>query len=273
MLRFGRIRAGLVAAAVAVGLTTGAHATIVTGDPAADGWHRNGNSLDLGTFVRTTAPTTAKLFDFDVYSTSFTLDASSNLNNGSTWLTGDLIVGVGATVNPTDALTPAVRVLAKFGTSTATFAPSTTLPNPPSGKGDGIGSSSASGVGGVILETPHTWSGSRFTPANEGLVVTFRDGKPESPYGRLIYQLDDNDLLSRFEGFLNISLLERDGFSVNPAPGDRFILSLQNNSAEYTDGFGTTTAAGTPVPEPSSIALIVLGSAGFGLVYRRRLKR
>lgn len=193
---------------------------------------------------------------------------------------------MGATVSVTDALTSAVRVVAKFGTDQATFAPATSTPAPPN-QGDGVGSSSAAGTGGVILATPHTWSGSRFTTGNEGNVVTFRETDPYkafdrvgdsvdayNDFDRLIYQLNDQSLLSSFEGFLNISQLERSGYNVNPGPGDKFVLALQNNDKEYNDAFGhMPSGQNVTVPEPGGLALIVIGGATFGLAYRRRASR
>lgn len=72
MLRIGRIHVVWLAAAVTAALATDARANSFTGDPNADGWHFNGNSLALGTFVRLNPAATSsvdKLFNFEVHPT------------------------------------------------------------------------------------------------------------------------------------------------------------------------------------------------------------
>ncbi len=285
----------------------------VTGNPAADGWVFGGNSLSQGTFVYTYFGNAPKdldhVFDFDVYSTSFTLESGSALL-GSNWQAGDLIVGIGATVAKTAVLNANVRILAKYGADDATFAassfaPSGSIPpqpwspaNPENANfyGDGAGSSSKSGTGGVIIETPQIWGTNPptspwFNTTDEGNVVLL-DGSPRPDstgkvasvtlrnpttiltsdgVAKVIYQLDNpGTLLSSFETYLNLSLLERNGIYTHPNPGDKFVLAIQNVADAFTKATGTTPP---PVPEPSSIVLAAMGLGGLGLTYLRRHRR
>jgi hypothetical protein len=273
-----------------------ARASLVTGDPASDGWTSNGNSLALGTYVRTNVTDSpSNLFNFDVYSTSFNLQSGSSLLS-TNWLVGDQIVGIGATINPTAALDTTVRIVTKYGTSAATYAASTYLPTIPGGPyGDGNGSGGSGGTGGINMATRQMWvqnslGGTQFTTANEGQILVYGDRATmgddfdrvgdvslhnvSNDYGRIIYQLGTSNLLSSFETYLNVSLLTRNALSPSPAAGDLFILSLQKGDSYYTDAIGRTpTAAPAAVPEPSSLVLGVLGASGFGLAFLRRSRR
>lgn len=273
-----------------------------TGNPATDGWDLNGNSLSLGTFVYTNSHDYNKLFNFDVYSKSSHLVAGSSLL-GSGWLANDLVVGIGGVIH-SGPLNSQVRILAKYGASDATFTassfapvnpiPSWSPPTPPF-YGDGIGNSSSSGTGGIVLETPQIWGGNPpntpwFNPSGAGSVVTidgsvWPTGDPNAKAAKvnryvsqigtditsdgvmkLIYQVNGSGLLSSFETYLNLSLLERKGFLAHPAPGDRFVLAIQDLSSDFTKATGKLSA----VPEPSSLVLAVCGLGGLGLVYVRR---
>lgn len=325
------LRSGLLlAAALAATVATSVQAGPVTGNPLADDWAFNGNSLDNGTYVYVNSSTLVdqggvtdwedidKVYDFDVYSTSFHLDAGSALL-GNGWGIGDVIIGIGAVVNQTPNLNSAVRVLTKYGASDADFRPSTVAPNdtnPPSIPnvnpapypgtnntslwGDGIGNSGASGTGGVIMDTPQIWGGIGRSPwfdadgagnvilidgsrrpdpnnENDGVASTRRYVGGSSvgsldQYGviKFIYQLDeDTELLSSFESYLNVSLLERNGFTDNPAPGDGFVIAIQNVSAEFTKTTGVSPDLGV-IPEPSSLVLASLGLGGLVFAVRRR---
>lgn len=305
----------MLAAAFLSTASTAAWAEAVTGNPHDDGWGFSGNSLNNGTFVYTNNQSASKLYDFDIYSTSFRLQSNSVLLS-SDWLQDDLIIGIGAVVNLTSNLKSTVRVLTKYGAENATFRASTIAPNdvdPPSVPnvhpvidnvvktglwGDGLGNSASSGDGGVIMDTPQIWSGNTpwFNTTNEGSIVLidgstqpggdpngkaahvtrFLGGSPQitnglDQYGvvKMIYQLDHpGDLLSGFESYLNVSLLERNGFDDNPAPGDGFVIAIQNVSAEFTKATGTVP--GGAVPEPSSLVLASLGLGGLVAAARRR---
>lgn len=284
----------LVFASVSV---ASARAGSATGDPYTDGWDFNGNSLDLGTFVYANSTNYNNLFNFDVYSSSFSLEAGSNLI-GNGWQAGDMILGIGAMVN-SGPLNDKVRILAKFGASDTTFqassfAPGNPIPvRPPNTLyGDGIGSSSTSGTGGVVIETPQIWTTNPattpwFNTTDAGAVVLTNGTKmPDSTgkaanvtrfdggngtninsfdVGKMIYQLNSQALLSSFETYLNISQLERAGFDVNPV-GDKFVLAIQRQADDFTKATGQFSA----VPEPSSLVLAGFSLGGLGLMYLRR---
>lgn len=147
----------------------------------------------------------------------------------------------------------------------------------------------------MVIETPQIWGGDTpwFNTTGEGQIVTLDGSKwPDSTgkvakvtryntlgdgsdtdsltsdgVAKLIYQLDNpGNLLSSFETYLNINQLVRNGYLVNPAPGDRFVLAIQNQADNFTKATGQVTA----VPEPSSVVLAALGLGGLGLAYLRR---
>lgn len=67
---------GLVAMSA---LSVSARSAPVSGNPNADGWDFSGNSLNLGTFTYTNSTDYGKLFNFDVYYTTFSLESGSAL--------------------------------------------------------------------------------------------------------------------------------------------------------------------------------------------------
>ena len=133
--------------------TAQSRANLITGNPLSDGWVDHGDSLAAGTFIRETAS-----WNFDVFSAAFTLSAGNALVNGTTWQVGDQILGMGGVLNGAQPILP--RLVAKFGTTAATFKPSTTaapdLPpatynNNGTVSGNGTGSFSAAGNGGFMV--------------------------------------------------------------------------------------------------------------------------
>lgn len=298
----------MLSAALAATLAASAQAGSVTGNPLGDGWGHIGNSLELGTFTRSNSTSYDKLFDFDVYSTSLLLESGSALL-GNGWQVGDLILGVGATVANSASLNANARVLVKYGAGDATFSASSYAPTPGGTlSGDGAGSTSASGNGGVVVDTPQIWGGDTpwFNSTNEGAILLI-DGSTQpagDPKGRpahatrywnggadstnggnrgldplgvakMIYQLDGTSgLLSSFENYLNVSLLAREGNGIgvnHPAVGDGFVLSFQNVSVDYTDAYGKILDSAA-IPEPSSLVLASLGLGGLVFAARRRAR-
>lgn len=267
---------------VAVGRS---HAGPVTGDPAADGWAQLGNSEALGTYVRGSGD-----FDYNLYTRSFVLDSSEAATFGGSWQVGDLVLGIGATVAGGNDLSQSVRIVAKFGASDSTFSASSTLAIP----GNGVGSMSggAGGEGAILLGTNapppqfvvpanagvvHNYSASGSVMERQGasLPVTALNAATVDA-GRLIFLTGNGGgtLLSSLEVYLNVSQLQRQGFTLTPTPGDDFVLTLQrsNNSTLFRDALGTTAELNA-VPEPSSLVLAGLGAAGLVVALRRRAGR
>ncbi|WP_337176980.1 PEP-CTERM sorting domain-containing protein [Paludisphaera sp.] len=267
---------------VAVGRS---HAGPVTGDPAADGWDQLGNSKALGTYVRGDGN-----FDYTLYTRSFVLDSSEATTFGGSWQAGDLVLGIGATVAKMtgDDVSQSVRIVAKFGASDSTFSPSTTLTIP--GNGDGSMSEGHGGEGAILLGTNapnpqfvvaanagviHNYSASGHVMERQGasLPVTALNAATVDA-GRLIFLTGNGGgtLLSSLEVYLNVSQLQRQGFTLTPTPGDDFVLTLQRSNNAFRDALGTTAELNA-VPEPSSLVLAGLGAAGLVVALRRRAGR
>ena len=105
-----------------IALTAGpawADVITATGDPIADQWTLQGDSLapellsgkpPLGISRRLSA--------------AITLTAGNPLVNGTTWCVGDQVLGMGGVMDGPQPILP--RLVAKFGTTAATFDPSST---------------------------------------------------------------------------------------------------------------------------------------------------
>lgn len=137
----------IAACSVLIFVISNSDADQITGNPAVDGWGLQGDSLAPGTFVRETAS-----WDFNVYSVTYTLTSIDPLVNGTTWLMGDQILGMGGVMNGAQPIIP--RLVAKFGATTNEFAVALTAATnlPPSlynnnGTiyGDGVGELSSDG--------------------------------------------------------------------------------------------------------------------------------
>ena len=178
----------------------------------------------------------------------------------------------GAAVNSN--LTTSARIVAKFGTSIAnSVTPSTIRPD----SGNGLGSFSGGnlGDGSILLVTPN--SGGFFTAANQGLFLTFLTDQRYSGgnvtnisngFGRIIYELGGDSLLSSWEVLLDTTLLAA-SFSNVPTTGAHSVLTEQRGAGAVTDGMVTITA----VPEAPAFLFGSVACCLVGLtVFCRKLK-
>lgn len=286
-------KARWIMAVVLVGAVLQANAQF-TGDPIADGWTYHGNSLSLGVFARNAG---GAMFSFDVYSHSFTLSADDELVDDVYWLPGDQIYGVGG-VNLSGYINR-VRVVAKFGASTAIFSPSSYVGSP--GDGNSDFSDGDGGIGSVLVGYEYKFTGDKLNPLvfgqNGGIVgpdiVQYYDGITPVKnidivyaYVRGIFTTESNpiiitsddeiniptsrDVLQSFEIIVNLTALAdplRDGvnetgFDPLPALGGLAVVVIQEHTyAYYTDAV---------IPEPSSGGLVLLAAAGALATRRRR---
>jgi len=245
--------------------TLPAMASLATGDPEADGWVFGGRSLDPDIYVRGNGG-----FDFDIYTTAFTLSDTSNLL-GDNWQAGDAILGLGGVINArTTNLTQSVRIVSKFGTAADAWSTGSSFSG-----GDG-------GDGSVLLATysPAANNGLHLNPnpvnlqpsilgpgqvwgiplaqryENGAVVDLVASGNPVSPntqmVGKLIYTFDEDSILASWQVFLNVSLLPT--YNSLPSVGDRAIQTLQRSTGDYTDGLVVV------IPEPATMLLLGLGT-------------
>ena len=288
--------------------TAHSRASLITGNPLADGWVDHGNSLATGTFIRETAS-----WNFDVFSAAFTLSAGNALVNGTTWQAGDQILGLGGVLNGAQPIIP--RLVAKFGTTTATFQPSSTAaPNLPPATynnngtvyGNGAGGFAAVGNGGFMVTYgfQSDYPSYALDPASQnGAVITTAPGNlyylnggvqqqlSSGDYGRVIADFATNStgalitqnnqngspssmpVLQTFEVFLNLSDLGRAGYTLLPSALGKGDMALQFKTSSYTDafvgGFDAPLMAGA-VPEPGLLGLLGMGGLALLIVRRRR---
>lgn len=260
--------------------SSSAGAASVTGDPAADGWLYQGNSLAAGTYIRGTGG-----WSFDVYSNAFILSPLDSLVGGN-WQSGDQIVGLGAKTTGQYIYSP--NLVAKFGSSTATFSPST-VPAP-NGDGNGSFSSGMAGLGGVQVDYNYEFSGtvlrSDQAPLSGQLIkpdnVLYDDGSPlfslvsrNQDFARVVAlfnRVDGADILESFEIILNLSYLGDStrlgiaGPGGIPALNGKSDLAVQRFANEYTDAYLLTSPA--PVPVPPALWLFASALAGLRLARR-----
>ena len=98
------------------------------------------------------------------------------------------------------------------------------------------------------------------------------------PSGPAWYHIDDATLESESFGirledeampghprFLSWSLLEED------IPAGNYSLKISGHTRRCVEGYYSGMVAVTPVPEPSTWALLLAGLAGIGLISRRRI--
>lgn len=270
--------------------SSSADAASVTGDPAADGWLYQGNSLADGTYIRGTGG-----WSFDVYSNAFILSPLHPLVGGN-WQSGDQIVGLGAKMTGQYIYWP--NLVAKFGSSSATFSPST-VPAP-NGNGNGSFSSGMGGLGGVQVDYNYEFTGTVLR-SDQSLLsgqfikpdnVLYNDGSPlfsvvsrNEDFARVVAlfsRVGGSDILDSFEVILNLSYLgdsARQGIagpSGMPVLNGKADLAVQRFANEYTDAYLLISPAPVlsmsqaPVPVPAACWLFASALAGLRLARRAR---
>ncbi len=265
----------------ASGVASTAAATNVTGNPLADGFVYQGNSLGNGSYVRSNG---GGNYGFDMYRSVITISSGSNLVIGSgagAWNVGDTVLAVGGVFHAVSAQdngwndsytggavnalyygSPNLKLQAKFGTDTSIWSASTIAPS----AGNGNGSLAQGGVGSVQVRT----SGSNpfaFWAANAGTLNTLassghisRDGGTAgmtTDVARLIWLCDGDGRVSSWQILLNATLLQaqtNSGFGgLIPNANFGAIMTIQHGDNEYTDGLVQG------VPAPGALAVLGLG--------------
>ena len=279
-----------VALLALVALTSAALAGIPTsGNPATDGWLDAGNSQAAGTYIRSSTANNGILFNYDAYTTSFTLPAGSSLID-SHWEAGDLVLALGGVmqvqlpITSTSYLNP--RLVSKFGGLNSQFAPASP------GPGLGAFSAGAGGLGSIQVAytyspspSPHTTTVSQqplngvpqiaanlyyFGPSG---YVTLNAGY--DVYGKNIALFDPSSgytTLQSFEVLLDVTALSdptRGNLgSYVPQMGAASDMALQNGSSDYVDAYVGKLGV---VPEPSAVGTgVAMGLAAAGFVWWRR---
>lgn len=263
-------------------------AASVSGNPVSDGWTLGGHSMINGDYVRGSAN-----YGFNMYSAAISIASGSNLeiaDGANSWLTGDTVIGVGGTFENITAgaagwagftgngvnqiLGNETKLIAKFGSPTANFSASTIAPD----AGNGAGSTSNAGTGGVFMRTSgwNSLSSNAAWIAGDGVLqpiessshISRNGGSIDRHVGRMIWDWDNaNEVVTGWQLLLNTSLMDRldPGMaSSTPVAGGQTIMSVQFHDSVYTDALIQT------VPEPASIALVGIAAVGL-LVARRRL--
>jgi hypothetical protein len=267
------IRAGVLA--IGLGMLPGVAQAIVvslpanlTGDPVGDGWSWQGNSLDAGTYIRSTSDATGPGdFSYGVYNNVFSLTASDAGIIGGGWQAGDQIIGLGGVMMGQYIYSPSL--VAKFGSSAASFSASSTTTAP--GDGNGSFSSGMAGVGGVQVDFnyefdsgPGTGTGTTARPGLAGILLTpdhvLYDGTHQfgglmdtfcdvaffsnacnigSDFARVVADFTTDggsqDILNSFEIALDLSYLQRAGYDPLPAADGKSDMAVQRFAGAYID--------------------------------------
>jgi hypothetical protein len=303
----------VVAVGIGFALAVPARAALVSGNPVADGWNFEGNSLQKGLYVTGTAN-----YAFDAYTAGLTVSAGSNLeisDGALSWLAGDIVLGVGGrfqtitaaaagwaaitgtgqnSLLPTSSPYSGPKLQAKFGTNLATWSTSTVAPSSPNGNGN---SSSANGGGRVQIRTsgffrtgsptpgqtePWTWdgnSGDLLVLDKSDHILWAGDAGIDKRVARMIWIWDDTlKQVSSWELLLNVSLMDRlyPSFAGPlPAIGDQTIMTVQNGDAAFTDALVAIQAVAPVVPEPSALAIwaLLAVATGTGMGVKRLKSR
>lgn len=257
------LRAGLLV--LGIGTQSGmAHALPITGNPVADGWSFQGNSLDPGTYIRGTAG-----WSYGVYNDVFTLGAG---DAGGNWLAGDQIIGLGGKTTGQYIYWP--NLVAKFGSSTASFSASS-APSP-NGNGNGSFSSGMAGLGGVQVDFNYEFDGPNqsLRPGLAGTILTpdnvLYNGPHQFPnpivnafcdanfflnqcgiapdFSRLISLFSQNgsgqDILDSFEVVLDLSYLDR-VYGPVPQANGLSDMAVQSFANAFTDALVSPVCRGT----------------------------
>jgi hypothetical protein len=269
----------------------------VTGNPAADGWTFNGNSMANGVYVRGSAN-----YSYDTYIAAMNVQAGSNLtidDGDNSWLADDTVLGVGGHFVDTTAgeagwpsftgnavnlylggtdFGADVKLQAKFGTRTAvdvaSFAASTLAPD----AGNGLGSFGTNGGTGAVQIRTSAYFAATDWSAGSGVLQLLkaanhieRNGTstPDADVARLMWIWDPaNQRVDTWEILLNTSLMDRLNprfTGVTPAAEDLVLMTVQNRDGSYTD------ARVVGVPEPCT--LVFLGTLAIGLLVHARRRR
>ena len=263
--------AGLLAVITALGVVP-VSAVPLTGNPAADGWFSHGNSLSMGTYIRGIGG-----WSFAVYSHEFVLESGDALVNGSTWLVGDQIIGLGGVLAPGQSIMP--RLVAKFGAEGATFSASTLAS--PFGNGRGSFSDGHGGLGSVQVDYAYTFTSSVLDPGQNGVILTpdfvrYYDGTTtlvDADFGRVIALFNGSQLES-WEVVLNLRALA-DPLAGNKGSAIPLVNGLGDMALQplplgalptYTDALTDRTA----IPEPSSAILVLSSLVALSRLLKRR---
>lgn len=269
-----------LAIALALAVTQISYASL-TGNPVADGWAAQGNSLSNGVYVRGSAN-----YGYDTYSSTFTVDGSVSAATGGSWAVGDTVIGVGGVFNnntsgwsvtgtPVNSLlsnATGPKIQAKFGTGANVVTPwsvSTLAPD----AGNGVGSLANGGDGSIQIRSS-AYNDSTFWTSNAGVLNTpsashiSRAGgsAPGANVARLIWNVDGNGELSSWQILLNVTLLG--SLDPAPTPGSLALLTVQNGDNAYTDALVQIPGGGGVVPEPAAVVVwgglaLVIGGANW----------